>query len=84
MRHLSLLIAAAVFLAGCASYDDRPVAAGVRPYPGNTCIVSGDKFDHGKPVVKVVNGQQVKFCCDDCVKDFEKDPAKYLTKLTAK
>ena len=85
MKKLLLPLAAAALLAGCASYNysDKP-SASAKPYPRDTCIVSGDKFDHGKPVVRVVNGQEVKLCCEDCLKDFEKNPAKYLTQLTAK
>ena len=26
-------------------------------------------------------GQEIKFCCPDCVKDFQKDPDKFLKKL---
>jgi YHS domain-containing protein len=62
-----------------------------KDYPLTTCVVSGEKLggDMGKPYVytykdaKVKNdsGREVRFCCKDCVKDFEKDPAKYLKKI---
>ena len=29
----------------------------------------------------VYQGQEVKFCCKDCQKDFAKDPDKFLKKL---
>ncbi len=83
MKNVFLPLAVVALFAGCASYSDKP-SASAKPYPLNTCIVSGDKFDHGKPVVRVVNGQEVKLCCKDCLKDFDKDPVKYLTKLDAK
>ena len=35
----------------------------------------------GEPVTLVHEGQTVKFCCKGCIKDFKKDPAKYLKKL---
>lgn len=35
----------------------------------------------GDPIVIVHEGQQIKFCCDSCIPKFEKDPAKYLSKL---
>lgn len=53
-------------------------------YPLKTCVVSdeeigsmGDGIDHvykqdGKP------DRLVRFCCKNCLKDFNKDPAKYL------
>ena len=60
-------------------------------YPLTTCVVSGEKLggDMGKPVIiiykdpKIKNdpGREVRFCCPDCVKDFKKDPAKYLKRI---
>jgi nitrous oxide reductase accessory protein NosL len=85
MKKFLLPLAATALLAGCASQSTQPTAAGVKPYPLKVCIVSGDKLgEMGEPIVKVVNGREVKFCCKDCVKDFDKEPAKYLTKLTGK
>lgn len=55
---------------------------GAKPYALETCIVSGEKLGSmGKPVVRVHEGQEVKFCCDSCVPDFEKEPKKFLAKL---
>jgi YHS domain-containing protein len=53
-----------------------------KAYPLDTCIVSGDKLgEMGKPVVFEYKGQEIKLCCKDCRKDFDKDPAKYLKKM---
>ncbi len=47
----------------------------VKPYPLKTCIISGEELGSmGKPVVVVHKGQEVKFCCKSCIKDFNKDP----------
>ena len=63
----------------------RAEKAEVKPYPLTTCIVSDDKLgEMGKPVVFVHEGQEIKLCCKDCRKDFDKDPAKYLKKLEKK
>ena len=35
----------------------------------------------GKPVTYSYQGREIKFCCKDCRKDFDKDPAKYIKKL---
>ena len=53
------------------------------PYPLSICLVSGDKLGGpmGAPVVEHYNGEEVQFCCKDCVKDFQKDPEKYLKRL---
>jgi hypothetical protein len=57
-------------------------------YPTTMCVVSDDKLggDMGKPVDYIyrVAGKPdrlVTFCCKDCVKDFNKDPDKYLSIL---
>jgi hypothetical protein len=55
-------------------------AEDVKPYPLDTCIVAGDKIDPAIPPV-VYKGQQVKFCCKGCVKKFNANPDKYMTKL---
>jgi YHS domain-containing protein len=51
-------------------------------YPLSICVVSGDKLGQmGRPTVVNYKGTEVRFCCKDCVKDFEKDPEKYLKRL---
>lgn len=35
-------------------------------------------------MTKVHDGQEFKFCCKSCVKDFDKDPAKWHAKLAEK
>ncbi len=81
-----LLQVAPSFAAGTSdksSADEKAKAA----YPLTTCVVSGDKLtEMGKPVEYVYKqaGQPdrlVMFCCKDCIKDFESDPAKYLKKI---
>lgn len=53
-----------------------------KPYPLDICLVSGEKLgEMGEPVVITHEGQQIKFCCKSCIPKFEKDPAKYLSKL---
>jgi YHS domain-containing protein len=32
----------------------------------------------GEPFVYAYKGREIKFCCKNCLKDFNKDPAKYL------
>lgn len=66
--------------------DNTNAAAATPPKPDNlkTCPVSGDKIgEMGKPYTFVYKGQEVKLCCPDCKKDFDKDPAKYLKKIRA-
>jgi hypothetical protein len=82
-----LLGALAVPLAGNA--DDAKTAKDT--YPLTTCVVSDEKLggDMGAPYIfiykdpKVKNdpGREVRLCCTNCLKDFNKDPAKYLKKI---
>lgn len=59
--------------------------ADAKPYPLATCIVSGEKLgEMGKPYEFVKEGQQVKLCCKSCLKDFNKEPAKFLKEIAEK
>lgn len=70
---------------GCADMKSGASShAAVKPYPLTTCIVSGEKLDSmGEPVVFTYQGQEIKLCCKNCRKDFDADPAKYVSKLAA-
>ena len=58
-------------------------AKDVKPYPLKTCAVTDEKLgEHGKPYVFTHEGQEIKLCCKDCLKDFKKEPAKYTKKIT--
>lgn len=73
---LILAIAGLFGLSSCSS------SAGVKPYPLDVCLVSGNELGSmGKPVTFVYNGQEVKLCCSPCREDFDADPEKYLAKL---
>ena len=78
---------AAGCLTGCSDKPADAAAGGdanAKPYTLDTCLVSGEKLGSmGEPIVKVYDGQQVKFCCGGCIKDFEKDKQKFLTKIAA-
>ena len=67
-------------LAGFAaeSKDAKP-----KPYPMDTCVVSGEKLGEGgmKTHTFTHEGQEVKLCCKSCLKDFKKEPAKYIKKI---
>jgi YHS domain-containing protein len=56
--------------------------AKLKPYPLDKCVVSGEKLgEMGKPVVYEYKGREIKFCCKDCIKDFKKNPDKYVKKI---
>ena len=80
-----ILTAALIAFAPSSRAEDTNAVAAVKPDLLTTCPVSGDKLggDMGKPFVMVYQGQEVKFCCPMCKKDFDKDPAKYMAKIRA-
>lgn len=45
-------------------------------YPMKTCPISGEEMK--KPVDHVVGTRLVRFCCTDCVKTFDNEPAKQM------
>jgi YHS domain-containing protein len=49
-------------------------------YPLDTCVVSGEKLggEMGEPIIYDYKGQEVRFCCNGCVKKFNENPEKYL------
>src|SRR5438874_11865542 len=74
---ISVLISPLAGLAADKKSDAKP-----KPYTLKTCVVSGEKLgEMGKPVVYVYDGREIRFCCKDCIKDFKKDPAKYVKKI---
>ena len=56
--------------------------AKAKAYPLKTCVVTDEELGSmGKPYVHQHEGREVQFCCKSCMKDFKKEPAKYLKKL---
>ncbi|HVS51628.1 MAG TPA: hypothetical protein VHD62_04675 [Opitutaceae bacterium] len=88
---IALLLASSLAFAGLLRAADSktnpPAAPTPDNYPLTVCVVSGDKLgEMGRPVEYVYKqpgkpDRIVRFCCKDCIKDFEKEPAKYLQKL---
>jgi hypothetical protein len=57
-----------------------------KPYPLKTCVVTDEEIDDKgdmKPYAFVHEGREVKLCCKSCLKDFKKEPAKYMAKIEA-
>jgi len=64
--------------------DAAVIKAQKASYPLSTCPVSGESLDvNGAPVDHVMGTRLVRFCCNDCVKEFQKDPAKVMAKVDA-
>ncbi len=81
---LTLTAALACSLLTASAVDKKDSKGKGKPYPLKTCVVSDEKLDtdpNMKSVSMVHEGQEIKFCCKDCVKDFKKDPAKFMKKI---
>ena len=67
--------------------DDTPApppTASTAAYPLDVCVVSGEKLGSmGEPVVVNHNGTEVRFCCKECLPEFNKDPEKYVAMIKA-
>lgn len=90
---LSSLAASAVLLtlSACKEHStsaeseppSKPVASSSE-YPLDVCVVSGEKLGSmGEPFVIDHEGTEVRFCCDNCLPKFRKDPAKYVAMVKA-
>ena len=76
----AIAILAAVFLGSTFALADSSVP---NSYPLSKCVVSGETLgEHGKPVKLTSEGTDVYFCCMSCLKDFNKDPKKFVTMVT--
>ena len=57
-----------------------------KDYPMQTCVVTGDVLSEHEPVTHTHSeagkpDRVVVLCCEHCVPDFKRDPARYLKKL---
>lgn len=81
---IQLLTATVIALPLSVFAADEKKAEKPTPYPLKTCVVSGEEIDEKgamKPHVFTHEGREIKLCCKSCLKDFNKDTAKYLKKL---
>ena len=76
-------LALALFATSLALASTEPAAVVPKSdYPLSICVVSGDKLGQmGPPAILQYQGTEVRFCCKDCIKDFQKDPEKYMKRL---
>jgi YHS domain-containing protein len=80
LKSILAIILAAIIMA--VSLNGRADDQKPKPYPLDTCLVCGMKFDGmGKPYVFVYKGQEIKVCDKSEKTDFDKAPDKYLKKL---
>jgi YHS domain-containing protein len=88
MKILRPFLVAVLFVSLCAAALTAVAAdtktQKLKPYTLKTCVVSGDKLgEMGDPFVYAYKGREIKFCCKGCLKDFNKNPDKYIKMIDA-
>ena len=82
LKHLIAAILVAFFLVPLSGLAADKKAEKLKPYTLKTCVVSGDKLgEMGDPFVYAYKGREIKFCCKGCLKDFNKEPDKYIKQI---
>lgn len=67
-----------------AKVDEAYIKAQRETYPMKKCIVSGEELGGmGEPVEKLYGTTLVRFCCNSCVRSFEKEGEKFMKELAA-
>ena len=65
-----------------AQAADKKFQLKTKPYPMETCVVSGEKLDAmGEGFAFTEGDQEVLLCCESCRKDFNKDKKAQLAKI---
>ncbi|MEY5025154.1 MAG: hypothetical protein RLZZ244_682 [Verrucomicrobiota bacterium] len=72
-------LVAALASAPLSAHAANPIPGVPDQYPLKTCPVSEEKLgEHGKPFKATApDGTDVYLCCKNCLKEFQKDPAKH-------
>ena len=64
--------------------DEGVVKAQKESYPLKTCAISGEELGSaGDPFELVYGTRLVRLCCKDCIKEFQKEPAKFMAQVDA-
>lgn len=79
---LAYMLAAIAMIA--APISVKAADAAPKPYALDYCVFTGDKLgEMGKVQSETYKGQEMKFCCKDCKKQFDKDPEAGIKKYNA-
>ncbi len=75
-----------IFVSSCASNSipqpSQQELAAAKPYPLDTCLVIDRPLSETKKTyTKIYKGQQVKFCCTNCIKAFDANPDFFMKKV---
>src|SRR6266704_4929905 len=78
LKYVAAILLGAALVCQAADKADK-AASKPKPYTLKTCPVSDEKLgDMGDPYVFTHEGREIKLCCKGCLKDFNKDSAKFV------
>jgi YHS domain-containing protein len=80
MKHLVLL---ALLVCGLVAADAPKKPAEKKPKPVNALCPVTDEAVDPEAATAQYKGKTIAFCCADCSKAFNKEPAKYIKKVEA-
>jgi|GEM_PF-1894231 len=75
-RKIVFSLCVGIFFFGVIGLSYGQVEAG-----NKICPVSGEKIEEEMKATYEYNGKIYNFCCASCVKEFRKDPDKYIKKV---
>ena len=82
MKRIQFIVLFAVAAIGTSlihAADEKAPEGVPATYPLQKCVISGESLgEMGKPVKVTHEGTDVYLCCKSCLKDFNKEPAKYV------
>lgn len=69
-----------------AKLDKAVIAKQSETYPFKVCMVSGEELggDHGDMIDKVVANRLIRFCRNDCAKELNKTPMKFIAMVDSR
>jgi len=84
LKYLTAIVLGAALACQAAEKADKSDKSAAKPkaYTLKTCPVSDEKLgEMGDPYVFTHEGREIKLCCKGCLKDFNKDSAKFVKKI---
>lgn len=84
MKLTLILLSSLLLGAGIAPAADAKETGVPASYPLKKCVISDEELGTmGKAVKVTYEGTDVYLCCKSCLKDFNKEPAKFVAKVKA-
>ena len=75
----TLYLTLGLFFGACQGPRSGDTDTEIQRYELDTCVITDSKLGSmGDPITKVYGKREIKFCCEPCIAEFEKDPEFYI------